>query len=81
LFVSQKTSSPLIFWALLFLVSSAAIFVSYELIANIRLAVETRRAGKEGKRFFRFWTTFFVPSLALAVIGLALLVWLIIVEI
>ncbi|MEE8190116.1 MAG: hypothetical protein V3T79_00810 [Candidatus Scalindua sediminis] len=77
LFLSEKTSSPLVFWALLFLVVSAAIFVTYEMVTAITLAVQASKAGKEGKRLFRFWAAFFVPSLLLGVIGLAILVGII----
>lgn len=79
-FLSEKTSSRLVFWALLFLVVSAAIFVTYEMVAAITLAVQASKAGKEGKRLFRFWAAFFVPSLLLGVLGLILLVGLILCE-
>jgi len=77
LFLSEKTSSVLVYWALLALVVSAAIFVAYEMIANIWLAVLASKAGRENKRMFRFWAAFFVPSLSLGVLGLGMLVWLI----
>ena len=75
-FLQDKVKSPLIFWAGLLVAISAAIFVSYELANQIKLAWELRRLGDEGKRFFRFWACFFIPSLLLAVAGACLLDYL-----
>ena len=80
LFLSGKTDSPLLFWAILALVVSAAIFTSYEVFNTIRMANACRIAGKEGKRFFRRWICFFGPSLFLAVASLAVLVVLVLCE-
>jgi hypothetical protein len=80
IFLSTKTDSPLLFWAVLALVLSATVFVSYELMTNIRLARECSRAGEEGKRVFRRWKYFFLPSLALGAVGVAILVVLILIE-
>lgn len=77
IFLSNKTSSSLVYWAILALVLSAAIFVAYKMISNITLAVKASKAGKENKRMFRFWAAFFIPSLTLGVLGLAILVWLV----
>jgi len=80
LFLADKTSSRLVFWALLCLVTSAAIFVTYEMVANIRLAVQASKVGQEGARMFRFWAAFFIPSLLLGALGVILLVALILCE-
>ena len=77
LFLSDKTCSPLVYWALLALVISAAIFVAYEMFSSIFLAAQVSKAGREGKHMFRFWSAFFIPSLVLGVLGLGILVWLI----
>lgn len=76
LFLQGKVKSPLLFWAGLFVALSAAVFVSYELINQVKLALDTRKAGAEGKRFFRHWALFFIPSVLLAAAGAALLVYL-----
>lgn len=81
LFVAEKTDSKLVFWALLAVVWSAGIFVAYEIFSSITLAVAASKAGKEGRRLFRYWAAFFVPSLILGVLGLVLVVWLILCEI
>lgn len=73
-FLKDRVTSPILFWAGLFVVLSAAIFVAYELINNIKLALQTRKAGAEGKRFFRYWVWFFIPSVLLAA-GTSLLVY------
>ena len=57
-FLQDKVKSPLLFWAGLFVALSAAIFVAFELINNIKFALDTRKAGAEGKRFFRYWAFF-----------------------
>jgi hypothetical protein len=76
IFLQEKIRSPLLFWAGLCVALSAGTFVAYELVNQIRLALEMRQAGKEGKLFFRYWAGFFIPSLALATAGVALLVYL-----
>lgn len=76
IFLQDKVKSPLVFWAGLFVAISAGTFVAYELVNQIKLALETRRVGKEGQLFFRYWAWFFIPSLMLAAVGVALLVYL-----
>lgn len=75
-FLQDKVKSPLIFWAGLLVALSAALFVGYELSNQIKQALEVRRTGAEGKRFFRFWAWFFIPSVLLAACGASLLVYL-----
>jgi hypothetical protein len=75
-FLQDKVQSPLLFWAGLFVALSAAIFVAYELASNIKLALDMRKSGAEGKRFFRYWASFFIPSVLLAATGAGLLVYL-----
>lgn len=75
-FLQDKVHSKLLFWAGLSVALSAVIFVAYELISNIKLALDMLKSGAEGKRFFRFWALFFIPSMLLAVIGVGLLVFL-----
>ncbi|MCO5056208.1 hypothetical protein [Thermomonas sp.] len=75
-FLQDKVHSQLLFWAGLFVALSASIFVAFELINNIKLALFQRKSGAEGKRFFRFWACFFIPSVLLAAAGGSLLVWL-----
>lgn len=75
-FLQDKVHSKLLFWAGLFVTFSAAIFVAYELISNIKLALDMRKAGAEDKRFFRYWASFFIPSALLAAAGGGLLVYL-----
>lgn len=75
-FLQDKVHSKLLFWAGLFVTLSAAIFVAYELTNNIKLALDMRKAGAEGKRFFRYWASFFIPSVLFAAAGGALLVYL-----
>jgi glycosyltransferase involved in cell wall biosynthesis len=75
-FLQDKVHSQLLFWAGLFVALSAAIFVVFELINNIKLALDICKAGAEGKRFFRYWAFFFILSVLLAVAGSALLVYL-----
>ena len=75
-FLQDKVQSSLLFWAGLFVALSAAVFVAYELINNIKLALDARRAGAQGKRFFRYWASFFIPSVLLAATGAGLLVYL-----
>lgn len=77
LFLSERISNTILFWALLLLVISSTFFVAFEMIANIKLAVQASKAGREGKRAFRFWAAFFVPSLLFGMLGVALLVVLI----
>ena len=50
------------------------------LITNIKLSLETRKAGAEGRRLFRFWAFFFIPSLLLAAAGILLLVFMFLCE-
>jgi hypothetical protein len=71
---ATRAKSALMFWSGLFVAISAIIFVAYELITNIKLSLETRKAGAEGRRFFRFWAFFFIPSLLLAAAGILILV-------
>ena len=73
-FLHDKVESPLLFWAGLLVILSAAFFVAFELIANIKLALELRKIGAEGNRFFRFWAAFFIPSVLLAAAGAVLLI-------
>jgi glycosyltransferase involved in cell wall biosynthesis len=75
-FLQDKVESRLLFWAGLFVALSATIFVAFELTNNIKLALDMRKTGTEGKRFFRYWATFFIPSVLLAVAGASLLVYL-----
>ena len=75
LFLQDKVKSPLLFWAGLFVAISAAVFVSYELVNHFKLALDMRKAGAEGKRFFRYWASFFIPSVLLAAAGAGLLVY------
>jgi len=74
-FLQDKVKTQLIFWAGLFVALSAAIFVAYELINHIKLALDMRKVGAEGKRFFRYWATFFIPAILLAAAGACLLVY------
>ncbi|MGD1895490.1 MAG: hypothetical protein ACFB16_00910 [Phormidesmis sp.] len=76
IFLQDKVKSPLLFWASLSISISAAAFVAYELINNIKLALTTRRAGMEGRRFFRYWAYFFIPSVLFAALGTGLLVYI-----
>jgi hypothetical protein len=71
---ATRAKSALMFWSGLFVALSAIIFVAYELITNIKLSLETRKAGAEGRRFFRFWSFFFIPSLLFAAAGIFILV-------
>jgi hypothetical protein len=71
---AARAKSALMFWSGLLVALSAIIFVAYELITNIKLSLETRKAGAEGRRFFRFWAFFFIPSLLLAAAGILVLV-------
>ena len=80
LFLKDKIQSPLLFWAGLLVALSAAIFVAFELANNIKLALEARKAGAEGERFFRYWASFFIPSVLLAAVGAGLLVYLFLCE-
>lgn len=80
-FVAEKTNSKLVFWALLAVVCSAEIFVAYEMISTISLAVKASKAGTEENRQFRFWAAFFIPSLLLGVLGLVLLVGIILCQV
>jgi hypothetical protein len=73
IFLQDKVKSPLLFWAGLFVALSAAVFVAYELVNHIKLALDMRRAGQDGKQFFRYWAAFFIPSVALAAAGAAFL--------
>ena len=59
LYDATRAKSVLMFWSGLFVTLSAMIFVAYELITNIKLSLETRKTGAEGRRFFRFWAFFF----------------------
>ena len=74
LFLQGKVSNKLLFIASILIIISAGIFITFELINNISLAIQTSRLGKEGKRFFRFWAWFFIPSVFLAVVAIILLV-------
>lgn len=74
-FLQDKVKTHLIFWSGLFVALSAAIFVAYELVNHIKLALGLRKAGAEGKRFFRYWAFFFIPSVLMAAAGASLLVY------
>lgn len=76
LYIKDKLNSPLIFWATLLVIISAVIFVSYEIINNIKIALALRKIGEIENRFFRYWAIFFIPSLLCAVIGTAFLLYL-----
>ena len=73
---ADKTKDVLLFWAGLFVALSAIFFVGYELIEQIRLSLEMRKLGIDGRRFFRFWAFFFIPSVILAAMGVLCLLWL-----
>ena len=73
LYLKDKVDNSLTKYSLIFIVASAAIFSSYELFNAIKSAVEWSKHGKEGKRFFRFWASFFIPSLLLSVIAIILI--------
>lgn len=74
LFLKDKVDNSLTKYSLIFIVISAAIFASYELMNSIKSAVEWSKHGKEGKRFFRLWASFFIPSLILAAIAVVLII-------
>lgn len=76
LYIKDKYQSPLIFWAALLVTISAVFFVSYEIVNNIKIALGLRKAGEIENRFFKYWASFFIPSLFCAVIGTAFLLYL-----
>ena len=74
LFLQDKAPGRHLFLAGLLVAVSAAVFVAYELTAQIRLAWGLRKIGAEGQRFFRHWAAFFIPSLLLAIAGATILI-------
>ncbi len=73
-YLRKGANSVLVFWALIAVIASAVIFVAYEIVSNIQIARTVSKTGEEGKRFYRYWPRFFVPSLLLGVTGVSLLV-------
>ena len=76
IFLQKSINSPLLFWAGFFIILSVIIFISHELVNQIKLSLDLRILDTEGKRQFRYWAWFFIPSLLFAVTGIVLLVYL-----
>jgi hypothetical protein len=73
LFLQGKVDGKKLLIAAILILGSAACFVGYELHNNIKTAIQISKIGNEGKRMFRYWAWYFVPSLLLAVSAVGLL--------
>jgi hypothetical protein len=80
LYLKDKVDSSLLHWSGLSITLSACIFVFFEIINQIRKAIELWKIGGKEKLFLRYWFCFFIPSLIFTTIGVGLLLYLFVIN-